>query len=269
MDYYVYIYLNPLKPGYYYYDDISFTFEPFYVGKGSTKWDRKKYHIAEAKRYAEGKIKNVDKLNLHKLNTILQIKNKLKCEPIIIEIFQTDKEEEASSKEIEIIDKIGREDLNKGPLVNMTNGGESVGSYWLGKKREPFTDEHRKHLGESLKGNKPWCKGKKLYTETKEKIRIKQTGKKYSKEVNKKKARFDTEHPRTVLYEIINPQGISYIVLGDKGIRKICLEYNLNYNSIRTGSSIRFCKGKYKGWVTKKLGTYKEIKQHYGNIDFR
>lgn len=269
MEYYVYVYLNPLKVGIFLYDDIEFKFEPFYVGKGSSKWNRKKYHINESIRFIKGKIKNTDKLNLHKINTILNIKKELKSDPIIVEIFKSNDENKVILKEIELIKKIGRKDLNKGPLTNLTDGGESVGSYWKNKKREPFTLEHKNNLSKALRGNNPWCTGKKLYPETIEKIRLKQSGKKYSKEINEKKGRLDINHPRTILYKFTSPDKKVFLVLGNKGIESICLKFNLNFNSVKPYKSKRICKGKQEGWIVERIGIYKHLKKKYDKLDFK
>ena len=58
--FYVYVYLDPRKPGNYEYLEngigISFDFKPFYVGKGS--WDRLHSQLREAKN-----LKNTLKLD--------------------------------------------------------------------------------------------------------------------------------------------------------------------------------------------------------------
>lgn len=62
-------------------------------------------------------------------------------------------EEDAFELEIFLIDELGRKDLNKGPLINLTNGGDGVSGY-------KFTEEQRKALSDSHKGIKShlYCK---------------------------------------------------------------------------------------------------------------
>lgn len=62
---------------------------------------------------------------------------------------------EATAFELEtfLISEIGRADLNLGPLINMTNGGDGVSGY-------KFTDEQRKALSDSHKGEKSHLFGK-------------------------------------------------------------------------------------------------------------
>ena len=48
-EFYVYIYLDPRKPGKYTYEDLCFLYEPFYIGKG--KNNRIDGHLYESYNY--------------------------------------------------------------------------------------------------------------------------------------------------------------------------------------------------------------------------
>lgn len=112
-EFYVYIYLNPLKNGNYKYGKFVFDYEPFYVGKG--KGYRYKEHILEIR-------KNREK-NYLKKNILNKIKNNNK-EPIIIKLYDNITENSAFRLERFLINLIGRRDLDKGTLSNMSDGGE-------------------------------------------------------------------------------------------------------------------------------------------------
>lgn len=111
MDFYVYVYLDPRKPGNFIYGQLKFDFEPIYVGKGHH--DRMYSHLKESQ------LKNKNLKN-NKLNKIISEGYK----PIIKKIFENLYEEEAYKIELEIIEIIGRIMKNTGPLVNMTDGGK-------------------------------------------------------------------------------------------------------------------------------------------------
>lgn len=134
MDYYVYVYLDPRFPGIYEYGGYHFTHEPFYIGKGRN-W-RFRNHLLKVKR---GKYPN-----LPKFHTIKQILDN-GMEPIIIKHKENLSEDESFLLEKDMIDKIGRKDIKKGPLRNLSNGGEGNGN-------RSFTEEHRKNLSFSKKG---------------------------------------------------------------------------------------------------------------------
>lgn len=133
---YVYCYLNPLKPGNFIYNtiigEIKFKFEPFYIGKGSNK--RYLDHL----NYPE-KDKNDFKRNV--INKIIKESNKI---PFIEFLKQELTSEEALLLEIDLISNIGRRNLNKGPLTNLTDGGEGTSGII-------FTDELRKRWSELAK----------------------------------------------------------------------------------------------------------------------
>ena len=107
--YYVYVYLNPLKPGKYVYGDIQFECEPFYIGKGKNL--RMYSHL---KMNRKNNIKN---------GIIKKILNENKT-PIIIKLYENLSEQTALDIECDLIKKMGRISTNTGCLSNLTDGGE-------------------------------------------------------------------------------------------------------------------------------------------------
>lgn len=160
-DFYVYIYLDPRKKGKFIYTNYIFEYEPFYVGKGR-RW-RYLDHINECKR---NKIKNTPKNN--KIKNII----KIGLEPIILKIKENLYEDESFIIEKNIINIIGRKDLNKGPLLNLIDGG-------IGPSNKILTDEEKNRL-------KNLRKGKKVSDLTKKKISESNKGKHFFSDDMKK-----------------------------------------------------------------------------------
>src|ERR1035437_295399 len=129
-NYYVYIYLNPLKNGNYTFEKLLFNYEPFYVGKG--KGIRYKVHSTV-----------IDKGNKLKQ----RIMNKIKTEdknPIIIKLYENISEYSAFRLEKYLINKIGRRDLKLGTLANLTNGGDGAsGTIFTREKRNNMISNKR------------------------------------------------------------------------------------------------------------------------------
>lgn len=116
--FYVYIYLDPRKPGeHIYFDDklkleVKFDYEPFYVGKGQNK--RSTDHLRS------GNLKK----NSYKNNKIKKIIQKTEEQPEIITFKENLFEKEALNLERQLVALIGRYDLKKGPLANLTDAGD-------------------------------------------------------------------------------------------------------------------------------------------------
>ncbi len=186
-EFYVYVYLDSRKPGHYKYGKYQFEYEPFYIGKGFG--NRLTKHLYEHK-YSE------------KVNKINKIKEQTGQIPIILKLSENLTERQALDLEIELIAVIGRNKnwtINKGPLVNQTNGGETSAGY-------KHTEEAKKNIiknnrnqvrpkvvgikiSKALKGkyvgenNKHT--GKVLSSETRDKIRKKLTGVEFTEERRK------------------------------------------------------------------------------------
>lgn len=104
--YYVYVYLNPLVPGKFKYDEFEFDYQPIYVGKGCG--DRHIQHLNDAKNKS-----------LKLLIEVLKNKNK---EPIILKLKENIQSYAAYKLESKLILAIGRSNLGKGPLLNNSGG---------------------------------------------------------------------------------------------------------------------------------------------------
>ena len=184
--YYVYVYLDPLKPGKFIYGNFCFNFEPFYVGKGSGA--RAISHLKETSENTDNKFK------FRKINKIL---NSGKV-PIITKVQESMEEVSAFLLEKKLIKLIGRKTFKEGVLTNISIGGESPPKFYdlpieqqeeirqkfrdkkysqetinkrikknTGKKR---TEEFRKNLSESRKGMGNPMYGKKFTKKHRAKI---------------------------------------------------------------------------------------------------
>lgn len=139
--FYNYAYLDVTKPGKFEYPGLSFCFcyEPFYIGKGfGRRWKK----MCGRNRWLRNK--------LNKLGAPVDS---------LVSIFnEGHTESQVLCEEIELIGIIGRKDLGNGPLLNLTDGGETtVGmTPWnKGKSMKPWSVETR----EKMKHRVPWNKG--------------------------------------------------------------------------------------------------------------
>lgn len=115
-DFYVYVYLDPRKPGNYSYGDYMFEFEPFYVGKG--RGNRYTQHIHQNRLNNE---KNYNK------KTILESLLSTNLVPKILKVNENLNEKQSFELETFLISLIGRL-TEGGPLTNVTLGGDGFSS---------------------------------------------------------------------------------------------------------------------------------------------
>ena len=111
MEYYVYAYLDPRKPGIYNYGKYKFDYEPFYIGKGK---NNRLYNHMQPKKLS----KNTHKSN--KINKIL--KSGLK--PIVVKIENNISEKKSLKFERDLIENIGIKNL-----TNVKIGGPEKDGY--------------------------------------------------------------------------------------------------------------------------------------------
>lgn len=128
LEYYVYILLDSSKPGEFSYGEFKFDYEPFYVGKG--KSSRIKNTLYDKSPFKKRKISKLKKLGFEVLS---------------IKLFENLSSSDALQKEIEIISLIGRRNLNLGPLVNLTDGGD-------GRLKSPHSQKSKDKISRNRKG---------------------------------------------------------------------------------------------------------------------
>lgn len=112
--FYVYALLDPSYPGSFQYRESQvFEYEPFYIGKGQKfRFDDHFGHI------------NCKNSNLFVAKKIRKIYRETGLKYKIKIIQETLFEQQAFELEIFLIKQIGRRDQNRGPLCNLTDGGE-------------------------------------------------------------------------------------------------------------------------------------------------
>lgn len=251
-NFYIYVYLDPRKPGIYQYNNLSFNFEPIYIGKG--KGNRDMYHY---KYYCD--------------NQILQRKLKkikdLDLEPIIMRIVDQLVDTDALLKETELIKSIGRLNLLKGPLCNLTDGGEGCAGVVQsaehrhqnsiknqGTYEERYGIETAQRLKEvrskQLKGN---TYGKNITDEGRKKIskaNSKPWLEKYGEEYVKN---------RNTCYHITTPDNNEYIVFSSNQLTEFALSVGLPKTSLLMLTWPSAKKEHYKNWTCKIIGTELEF----------
>lgn len=259
--FYVYVYLDPRKPGKYEYGNYSFDYEPFYIGKGFSS--RIFYHLkCKGKNYLKNKI----------ISDLLKI-NKV---PIIYKIVENLTNEESLTKEIEIISKIGRLMLDSGPLTNLTDGGEgSIGykqSQETKNKRvkslqkstfyqtvrskefrnnaskfftEYYSDEKNlKKISDLKKGDKNPMFGKTTSDKQKEsvreahrkgKIQLTENGLKKIIETSKKRKGTKNSIIRcdVKIYCLTSPNNENFTIYGSKNLQEFCKEKKLQFHVLK------------------------------------
>ena len=145
---YVYTYLDPRKSGHYSYSTVSFLYEPFYIGKGTRRRDTS--HLKHC-------LTKQDRLPFHdKLRKLMGLGNI----PFILRLQSGLASHDALKIEKQLVEEIGRKDLDRGPLMNCRDGGEGFGTV----SESTRTKMRDSHLGKipankGKKGQIPWNTG--------------------------------------------------------------------------------------------------------------
>jgi len=126
--YYVYVFLDPRKPGKFIYEDLEFDYEPFYIGKGCD--DR--IYVSKYDRGDSYKVRKIRGINESGLEIISK------------KLVDNLSNEESLEVEKSLIKKIGRRNLELGPLTNLTDGGE-------GRLTSPHSEDTKKKISNTKK----------------------------------------------------------------------------------------------------------------------
>ena len=245
-NYITYIYLDPTKHGEFRYGPYFFDYEPFYVGEGV--YSRRLDHLHEAKnnttpRYA----------NKHKFYRIRKLLAR-GLSPIIIIIGDKLEKCSAQQMEINLIRTIGRLDTGKGPLLNLTDGGDinpilfgnrnpMYGRRWTNKQKREHSQKI-KRLNATLSPTDYDAKYKKPCPESaKQKLRIQMSGEGnpmygriHSEKTKRligesaKKRTGGEQNPQAKLWKVIDPIGNETLV---KSLQSFCKPRGICADSLK------------------------------------
>ena len=258
-NYYIYVYLDPRKPGKYSFENLTFSYEPMYIGKG--KDNRDMYHW----RYC------CDNEILRR--KLVKIKN-LDLEPIVMRIQDRLTEQDALTQETHFIKLIGRLNLSEGTLCNLTNGGEGTSGLIQTadhrkqnslKNKGTYEERYgvetavklKRMRSEQLKGN---IYSKNLTIEGRQKIS------KANKKPWREKYNNDYIKNRNTCYHIISPTLEEYIVFSNIGLIEFAKYVKLPKTSLLSLTWKSSNKQNYKNWICKIIGTELEFDNSLKNI---
>jgi hypothetical protein len=134
--FYVYVYLDPRKPGHYVYGEYEFDHEPFYVGKGSN-----------GRMYDHLRCEGTDFTD-----EIEKIQTERHYDPLIMKYKETLTEKQAYKLEGHMIDTIGRMCKETGPLYNRLRSGDEP----IIRRKRPDKDRMARSIIEMLKCGKTY-----------------------------------------------------------------------------------------------------------------
>jgi len=246
--FYVYVYLDPRKPGNYIYGEHEFNYEPFYVGKGT------KYRYNDHIRLANNIIKNniLNKKKSHNINKIIQILNN-NLKPIILKLQDKLFESEAFLLEEKMIITIGRNDLKKGPLTNKTNGKDGVSGYIYPEQRKNIMSKLMSGKNNPMFGKKrelspnfgtKWSKNRtKIMTE---KLSGENNPMYKKTHTNKVRKKLSKNHLGLTnkKYKLISPEG--EIFYAYNGLTEFCFKHNLSQSKLSL--VVNGKRKHHKGW---------------------
>lgn len=109
--------------------------QPFYVGKGTKR-----------RMYDHWKHRHAKRVSNWQLKRVLCELEQLGLRPTYVKVVDNVCEQEAFSKEVELIHEYGRLDMGTGTLCNMTCGGDGVGSRskeWRKRKSQTETEKNK------------------------------------------------------------------------------------------------------------------------------
>ena len=105
--FYIYVFMDSTKIGNFKYGEYEFEYEPFYIGKGTS--DRIITSKCDKRTFKSNKIKSIKNLG---------------GQVVSRKLHENISFEDSITLEKQIIQKIGRRDLDLGPLTNLTDGGD-------------------------------------------------------------------------------------------------------------------------------------------------